>query len=120
MAKRAVPVYIRSSVTHTTVTRDSSFKDLPVWLTRLDVSAFLGISLTDADDLIQGLPHYYFGDNCRISKHQLAPDAPFRKAARAAIRQLLRDPTHPNHKLVEQEVRRFFGARSCKAHRGSA
>lgn len=107
-----MPKLVRSfrSVTQTIVTRTTPFKDLPTYIAAQDVAAFLAIPLAEAENLIQDLPHKRFGGVCCISKHQLTPDAPLACAARAAIRQMLRDKTFPHRALLLKEVQKFMKA----------
>jgi hypothetical protein len=58
------------------VNRTTAYEQLPTWLSRRDVQAFLGVSLSTADGLIHKLPHRFFGKHLRISKVFLAPDLP--------------------------------------------
>lgn len=57
----------------TTVTRATPFNNLPDWLSRCEVQAYVGISKSSTDGLIHNLPRRFFGKHLRISKYLFKP-----------------------------------------------
>jgi hypothetical protein len=55
------------------ISRNTAFAALPDWLSRRDVQAYLGLSESSADAVIQTLPRRRFDKHVRISKIHIAP-----------------------------------------------
>jgi hypothetical protein len=132
------------SVRRISIRRSTQFKSLPVYLSAPDISAWLKVSPTDAQALMDSAPRQYPFDGVpKISKYQLMADGPradliklmqrypngpcIKRLARAAVEKILNDPTHPQYKAFQKEWARYAppeeshaNGRSCKAHRGAA
>lgn len=95
------------------------FKRLPVWVSKADIVAYLKLSPTDAQALVDSATRRCLidGDE-KISKYQLQtqpyadlievmrrhPSPPsIRRVFRAAIEKILRDPTHPQYVAFQKE-----------------
>lgn len=112
------------SVRHITIRRSTKFKALPVYLSALDLSAWLNLSCTDAEALINGSPYKIFDGIPRISKYQLQtppypdliramqrhPSGPsIKRIVRAEVEKILADPTHPQHQAFKKEFAKYKG-----------
>ena len=62
------------SVRGISIRRSTQFKQLPVYLSAADLSAWLKVSRTDAEALVHAAPHKLFDGIPRISKYQLQTD----------------------------------------------
>ena len=113
---------------HTQSIRPSTrFKRLPVLVSKADIVAWLKISPTDAQALLDAAPRQYLLEGVpKISKYQLQtapypdlikvmrrhPSLPsIRRIFRAAIEKILADPSHPQHRAFQQEFAKYRGAR---------
>ena len=114
------------SVRRIAIRRSTPFKQLPVYLSASDLSAWLKLSPTDAEALVQAAPHKLFDGIPRISKHQLQtdfyadmitvmqrhPSGPcMRRLARAAVEKILSDKTHPQYRAFQKEFAKYGGKR---------
>ncbi len=108
---------------HQSITPATRFKRLPVWISKADIVAYLRLSSTDAQALIDSASRRcLIGGVEKISKYQLqAPPYPdlirtmqrhpsrpsIRRVFRAAIEKILRDPTHPQYAAFKKEFERY-------------
>lgn len=119
MTKRPCP----TSVHRQSIRPSTRFKRLPVWVSAADIVAYLRLSPTDAQALIDSADRRCLIDGIqKISKYQLQtppypdlikamqrhPSPPsVRRVFRAAIEKILRDPTHPQHKAFQKEFAKY-------------
>src|SRR5262249_26789564 len=114
------------SVRRISVRPSTRFKQLPVYLSASDLSAWLKLSPIDAEALVNASPCKSFDGTPRISKYQLQalpysdlipvmqryPSGPsIKRIARAAVEKILRDPTHPQYEAFQKEFAKYRGAR---------
>lgn len=99
------------------------FKRLPVWVSKADIVAYLKLSPTDAQALVDSANRRCLIDGVeKISKYQLqAPPYPdliqvmqrhpsrpsIRRVFRAAIEKILHDPTHPQYAAFKTEFAKY-------------
>lgn len=110
------------SVRHIAIRRSTKFKRLPVYLSASDLSAWLNLSRTDAEALINGSPYKIFDGIPRISKYQLQtppysdlirtmqrhPSGPsIKRIVRAEVEKILSDPTHPQYEAFQKEWAKY-------------
>jgi hypothetical protein len=112
------------SVRRISIRRSTKFKQLPVWVSNPDIVAWLKVSPTDAQALMDSAPRQFIvgGIPC-ISKYQLMADGPradiiklmqrypngpcIKRLARAAVEKILSDPTHPQYVAFQKEWARY-------------
>jgi hypothetical protein len=115
------------SVRRIAIRRATKFKQLPVYLSAPDISAWLKLSATDAQALLDSAERQYTFDGIpKISKYQLMADGPradliklmqrypngpcIKRLARAAVEKILSDPTHPQYTAFQKEWARYAGS----------
>jgi hypothetical protein len=113
------------SVRRIAISPSTRLKRLPVYLSGSDISAWLKLSPTDAEALVNASPSKVFDGIPRISKYQLQtqpyalitvmqrnPSGPsIKRIARAAVKKILRDPTHPQHRAFKKVFAKYAGGR---------
>ena len=108
---------------HQSIRPSTRFKRLPVWVSKADIVAYLQLSPTDAQALVDSADRRCLIDGVeKISKYQLqAPPYPdlirvmqrhpsrpsIRRVFRAAIEKILRDPTHPQYRAFQKEWAKY-------------
>ena len=119
-----MPKALSVSVRHITIRRSTKFKQLPVYLSALDLSAWLNISRTDAEALVNGSPYKTIDGVPRISKYRLQspfysdliktmrrhPSGPsIQRIVRAEVEKILSDKSHPQHRAFKKEFLKYQG-----------
>jgi hypothetical protein len=123
MPKRPAPVPRHLAVHHQSITPATRFRRLPVWVSKADIIAYLKLSPTDAQALVDSASRRCLIDGIpKISKYQLQtppyPDlirvmqrhpsrSSIRRVFRAAIEKILADPSHPQHHAFKNEFEKY-------------
>jgi hypothetical protein len=105
------------------ITPATRFRRLPVWVSKADIVAYLRLSPTDAQALVDSADRRCLIDGIeKISKYQLQtppypdlirvmqrhPSRPsIRRVFRAAIEKILADPSHPQHRAFKKEFLKY-------------
>lgn len=119
MTKRPSPI----SRHRQSINPSTRFKRLPVWVSKADIVAYLKLSSTDAQALVDSASRRCLINGVeRISKYQLQtppypdlirvmqrhPSRPsIRRVFRAAIEKILADPSHPQHRAFKEEFAKY-------------
>ncbi|MEO7862876.1 MAG: hypothetical protein ABIU05_21050, partial [Nitrospirales bacterium] len=108
-----MPRPLSVSIRRISIRPSTRFKQLPVYLSAADLSAWLKLSPVDADALVNASPSKLFDGIPKISKWQLQtepyadlikvmqrhPSPPsIRRIFRAEIEKILSDKTHPQYR----------------------
>lgn len=123
MAKRLAPVPRHLAIHRQSIRPSTSFKRLPVWVSTADIVAYLKLSPTDAQALVDSASRRCLIEGVeQISMYQLQtppyldlirvmqrhPSRPsIRRVFRAAIEKILRDPTHPQYAAFKKEFAKY-------------
>ena len=123
MTKRLSP----PSIHRQSIRSSTRFKRLPVWVSKADIVAWLKVSPTDAQALLDSASRQCLIDGeLKISKWQLQaqpyadliplmqrhPSGPsMKRIVRAEVEKILNDPTHPQYRAFQKEFAKYRGAR---------
>jgi hypothetical protein len=119
VTKRPFPASVHSQ----SIRPSTRFKRHPVWVSKADIVAYLNLSSTNAQALVDSASRRCLIDGVeKISKYQLqAPPYPdlirvmqrhpsrpsIRRVFRAAIEKILADPSHPQHHAFKKEFEKY-------------